>query len=108
MRKSDRTQEYWARHNQIKQLDFDELGKLTSLKMAVFMFNRINSTKFESDAELTSLEVLELGENWFTSIDNTMFPMLPNLRNISLANNRIQKVSANAFNRYYQPQLTWN
>lgn len=100
MRQSDRTQEYWARHNQLTQLDFDELAKLTSVKMAVFMFNRINSTKFESDGELASLEVLELGENWFTTIDNTMFPMLPNLRNISLANNRIQKVSANAFNRY--------
>ena len=89
----------FKRHNQLTQIDFDKLGKMTNLQMLVLMFNRINSTKFESGEKLNQLEVLELGENWFTQIDDTTFSMLPNLQNISLANNRIQKVAPNSFNK---------
>ena len=67
--------------------------------MLVLMFNRINSTKIDSGEKLNQLQVLELGENWFTQIDQTTFSMLPSLQNISLANNRIQKVASDSFNK---------
>ena len=62
------------------------------------MFNKINSTRSTAE-KLEELEVLELGENYFTQIDDSTFSMLPNLRNISLANNRVQEVAANTFNK---------
>ena len=65
------------------------------------------STLSTNGVQLEELEILELGENYFTQIDDSTFSMLPNLRNISLANNRIQKVAANTFNKWETSALIW-
>lgn len=89
-------QEYWARKNQIETLDFNKLTNFKNLKMLVVMHNRLNST-ISSQQKLESIEVVEMGQNFFIHITNQTFISLSGAQNISLDNNRIQRIENDAF-----------
>jgi len=49
--------ELWARYNKLKFLDFEEISKLSNLRLLVLQSNKINET-LKSQTPLNSLEIL--------------------------------------------------
>ena len=58
--------------------------------------NSINET-VSSDLKLEKLEILELGMNHFHKINKNTFVSLPEVKNISLPDNRIQSIDEESF-----------
>lgn len=88
--------ELWVRHNKLTFIDFEEISRLTYLRLLVLQSNNINDT-LPAKVDHKSLEILELPGNAFTRIANDTFTHMPNLRNLSLASNRIEWISKDAF-----------
>ena len=66
--------------------------------MIIKFCSRLNST-ISSQQKLESIEVVEMGQNFFIHITNQTFISLSGAKNISLDNNRIQRIDNDAFSQ---------
>ena len=70
-------------------------------RLAIYTFHRelrLNST-IPSQQKLESIEIVELGQNFFIELSNKTFLPLSGAKNISLDNNRIQRIDNDAFSQ---------
>ncbi|GMT16674.1 hypothetical protein PFISCL1PPCAC_7971, partial [Pristionchus fissidentatus] len=84
-------------HNALVTLHPDVLGtnNLYALKLAG---NQLISIPVEGIRSVSgSIELLDLSDNYITSVDAIQFASLPNLRTLVLAGNRIQSLEEEAF-----------
>ncbi|CBY15147.1 unnamed protein product [Oikopleura dioica] len=93
----NRLVEWWARFNKISFLDVSKLTSLSMLRLINLQGNMINSTS--GLATLSSVEILELPVNQFTSLSKETFASFPELRNLSLSSNQVSEISKDAFDR---------